>query len=85
MLRGDRNKFIRKMYNEKGIKCVVQYYPLNRYPLYQKIDLGEADCPNAERFFDNMVSFPFNHWLSDDDLLYMLESTRNVLDQMRMK
>ena len=85
MMRGDRNEFIRKMYNEKGIKCVVQYYPLNRYPLYQKVGLGNADCPNADRFFDNMISFPFHHWLSNEDLQYMLESTKNVLDQMRRK
>ena len=85
MIRGDRNVFIKKMYSEKGIKCVVQYYPLNRYPLYQKIDLGEANCPNADRFFDNMVSLPFNHWLSDDDIQYMLEAARDVLDQMRTK
>lgn len=85
MMQGDRNVFIKKMFNEKGIKCVVQYYPLNRYPLYRKIGMGEADCPNADRFFDNMISFPFNHLFSDDDIGYILEATKDVLDQMRRK
>jgi len=83
MTNGKRDEFIRKMAHEKGIQCVVQYYPLNRYPLYQKIGFGEADCPNTDNFFDNMVSFPFHHWMSDDDFEYMLEATRDILEFLR--
>lgn len=83
MTNGKRDKFIRRMAHEKGIQCVVQYYPLNRYPLYQRIGFGEADCPNTDNFFDNMISFPFHHWLSDSDLSYMLDSTIGVLDSLK--
>ena len=76
---GIRDVFMRKMALEKGIQCVVQYYPLNRYPLYQKAGFGSADCPNADQFFDNMVSFPFHHWLDDKQLEYMLQSTKEIL------
>ena len=79
---GKRNAFIRRMARDKGIQCVVQYYPLNRYPFYQKLGLGKADCPNTDAFFDNMVSFPFHHWLRDGDLQYMLASTRQVLKEL---
>lgn len=80
---GCRDDFIRAMARSKGVQCVVQYCPLNRYPLYERIGLGHADCPNADQFFDNMVSFPFNHWLSDQQLEYLLESTRAILRQLR--
>lgn len=83
MTNGKRDIFIRKMANEKGIQCVVQYYPLNRYPLYQKIGFDNADCPNTDNFFDNMVSFPFHHWMSDDNFKYMLKSTEDVLKSLR--
>ena len=83
MTNGKRDMLIRKMANEKGIQCVVQYYPLNRYPLYQKIGFGDADCPNTDNFFDNMVSFPFHHWMSDDNFKYMLKSTEDVLKSLR--
>ena len=83
MTSGKRDKFIRKMAHEKGIQCVVQYYPLNRYPLYQKLGFGQAECPNTDNFFDNMISFPFHHWLSDSDLSYMLDSTIEVLDSLK--
>lgn len=83
MLNGQRNEFIKKMFYDKDIKCVVQYYPLNRYPLYQKMSLGEANCPNADTFFDNMVSFPFHHWLSDSDIEYILSSTKETLAALK--
>ncbi len=80
---GKRDKFIRMMIREKQIQCVVQYYPLHRYDLYKKAGFGEADCPNTDLFFDNMVSFPFHHWMSDEDFEYMLEATRDILEDLR--
>ena len=74
-----RDQFIRKMYTEKGIKCVVQYLPLNRYDFYRKLGYGEANCPNADDFFDHMISFPFQHTLTEEELDYMIASTRDVL------
>jgi len=79
MLNGKRDIFIDKMANEKSIQCIVQYYPLNRYALYQKLGFGNANCPNADAFFDNMVSFPFHYWLHDEDFENMLDSTIDVL------
>ncbi|MCR4666093.1 MAG: DegT/DnrJ/EryC1/StrS family aminotransferase [Desulfovibrio sp.] len=78
-----RDRFIRAMYEEKGIKCVVQYIPLNRYDFYKRLGFAKADCPNADAFFDSMVSFPFQHWMSEEDFSYMLEMTREVLSSIR--
>ncbi|MDA8895973.1 DegT/DnrJ/EryC1/StrS family aminotransferase [Bacteroidia bacterium] len=74
---------IRKMAYEKGIKCVVQYYPLHRYDYYKKSGFGFADVPNTDEFYDNMVSFPFQHWMSEEDMDYMLTSIKEVLNDLR--
>jgi dTDP-4-amino-4,6-dideoxygalactose transaminase len=79
---GKRDVFMKKMSEEKGVQCVVQYYPLNRYDLYKKLGFSKANCPNADNFFDNMVSFPFHHMMSDKDFEYMLEATKEVLSLM---
>ncbi len=79
---GKRDQIMKALAYDKGIQCVVQYYPLNRYPFYQKIGFGSADCPNTDLFFDNMISFPFHHWMNDSDFEYMLNSTREVLEQL---
>lgn len=80
---GRRDEIMKKLVYEKKIKCVVQYYPLNRYPLYKKLGFGEANCPNADTFFDNMISFPFQHWMSDDDFEYMLQATKEVMREIQ--
>ena len=78
-----RDRFIRAMFNEKGVKCVVQYIPLDRYDYYRRLGMGTANCPNADTFFDSMISFPFQHWLSEEEFDYMLASTREVLASLR--
>lgn len=83
MTNGKSYDVIRKMSQEEGIKCVVQYYPLHRYDYYKKSGFGFADTPNTDEFYDNMVSFPFQHWMSEEDLDYMLKSTIKVLEELR--
>lgn len=78
-----RDDFIRRMYYEYGVKCVVQYYPLNRYDFYRRLGFGKAACPNADHFYDHMASFPFQHSISDDELSYMLDCAKKVLDSQR--
>ncbi|MDR0238984.1 MAG: DegT/DnrJ/EryC1/StrS family aminotransferase [Deltaproteobacteria bacterium] len=83
MTSGGRDAFIRAMYAKHGVKCVVQYMPLNRYDLYVKLGLGQAHCANADAFYDNMVSFPFQHWLTEEEFDHMLAATKAVLDELR--
>ena len=75
--------FIKMMAYKFGIKVVVQYYPLYRYPLFKKKGFGNADCPNTDEFYDNMVSFPFHHWMSNEQFDYMLDSTIKTLKKLR--
>lgn len=65
------------------IKTIVQYYPLNRYPLFEKMGFGHSTCPNSDDFFDNMISFPFHHWMSNRDFDYMISSVKLALDELR--
>jgi len=79
LLDNQRDKFIRTISRDYGIQCIVQYQPLNRYPFYEKLGFGEANCPNSDKFFDNMVSFPFHSWMTNNDFEYMIEATKKVL------
>ncbi len=78
-----RNRFFEKMAYEHKIQVIAPYYPLYRYEMYKKLGYGTANCPATDRFWDNMVSFPFHHWLSDSDFEYMLESTKKSLETLR--
>jgi dTDP-4-amino-4,6-dideoxygalactose transaminase len=75
--------FIETMFKEHHVKVIVQYYPLNRYPMFEKAGFGKADCPNTDAFFDNMVSFPFHSWMPEDQFEYMIEATVATLKKLR--
>ncbi len=66
-----RDDLIGLLNEDYNLTCIVQYWPLNRSELFQNAGFGEADVPESDRFFDNMVSFP---WWSD--------MTDEVLDDM---
>ena len=75
--------FIDLMAFTHKVKVVVQYYPLYRYPMFIKAGFGKAHCPSTDHFFDNMVSFPFHHWMSDEDTDYLVESIIKTVEQLR--
>jgi perosamine synthetase len=76
----ERDGFMRRMAYDHGIQCVVQYMPLYRYPFYQKLGLGEADCPVTDDWYSHMVSFPFHHSLTEGQLEHEVECVKEVLD-----
>ena len=78
-----RDNFIRRMAEHHGIQCVVQYYPLNRYPLYRDLGFGDATVPNTDAFFDNMVSLPFNHLLTEIQIEKIIAASIETLQFLR--
>lgn len=80
----DRNDLIRLLAFEHKIQAMVQYYPLYRYPLMKKAGFGEADCPNTDFFFDNMLSLPFYEWYSDKMIVYLIEAVKSAVKKLRM-
>lgn len=78
-----RDDLIRLLSTEYGVKAIVQYYPLYRYDLFRKAGLGEANVPETDRFFDNMISFPFSLEISEGDVAYLIEATRSALARLR--
>ena len=78
VINGRRDIFMTKMV-EAGVQCAVQYYPLNRYDFYKKAGFGEASCPNTDLFFDNMVSFPFHHMMTDENFSDLIATTKKVI------
>lgn len=73
------------LYENFGIKTVVQYYPLYKYELFinNGYNINNSKCINTENFFNNMVSFPFKSEMSNVELEYLISSIKNVIDSYR--
>ncbi len=65
------------------LKCIVQYWPLNRTELFRTMGFCQANLPETDRFFDNMISFPWWSYMDDVLLDEMAERTRKAVDQVR--
>ena len=80
-----RDFLIKELYEKYKIQCVVQYYPLYKYPLFVKKGLKKARCPNTEKFFNSMISFPFHHWMSTKDFNKIINATNNLIAKFKKK
>lgn len=78
-----RDDLIRTLAGEYRIKAIVQFYPLYRYDLFRDAGFGDADCPETNRFFDNMISFPAHIGMSDEDFDFLVDSTISALKKLR--
>lgn len=78
-----RDNLIELLVSRFKIKAIVQYYPLYRYPMFKKAGFGQARCPETDKFFDNMISFPFHLWMSDKDFDYLINSVKQALTDLR--
>ena len=74
----DRNDIITKM-AERGIACNVHFKPLPMMTGYQKYGWDIKDFPNAYDYYANLVTLPLHTKLSDDDLTYIMENYKEVL------
>lgn len=78
-----RDDLIQKLSEKFKIQPVVQNHPLYRYPLMKKAGHSEANCPNTDHFFDNMLSLPFYEWYSQKQLDYLIDSVRKAIQSLR--
>ena len=81
----NRNHLIDELYRKYSIKCAVQYYPLYRYDLFKKMGHKKNKCFNTEKFYNNMISFPFHVWMTDKEFKYMSKCVIKTLSDLRKK
>jgi len=80
-----RNDLMDIMAFEKKIRVIVQYYPLYRYPLFQKLGAGEQDCPVLEGWWDNSFSFPWWCGMPDETIDYLVASLKEAIAKLKRR
>lgn len=73
-----RNIVINKM-SELGIPCNVHYKPLPMLSAYKKLGYNIKDYPNAFKQYQNEITLPLHTKLTDEDVLFIVESFKSVL------
>lgn len=79
----NRNDLLDFLTTEAGIRAIVQYHPLYRYPLFQKLGAGEQNCPVLEKWWDNSFSIPWWIGMPDETLDYLVDSLKAGVAALR--
>jgi perosamine synthetase len=79
-----RDDLVDLLYNQYKIRAIVQYHPLYRYPLFQKLGAADHDCPVLENWWDNSFSLPWWCGMPDEVLDYLVSSTKAAIAQLRV-
>lgn len=79
----NRDDLLDLMTNDYRIRCIVQYYPLNRYPLFQKAGFGEANIPVLDAWWGNSFSFPWWCGVDDDTIAYLTDSLKAAIARLK--
>jgi len=75
----NRNDLLDVLTREYSIRAIVQYHPLYRYPLFQKLGAGEHHCPALEDWWDNSFSFPWWCGIPDETIEYLTASLKKAI------
>ncbi|GAA5394648.1 DegT/DnrJ/EryC1/StrS aminotransferase family protein [Streptococcus uberis] len=78
--RAQRDSIIQKM-AEAGIACNVHYKPLPMLTAYKNMGFEVNDFPNALKYFNNTMTLPLHTKLSDEEVNYIIESLKLVLEE----
>ncbi len=78
-----RDDLIGRLYDTYRLKTGVCYWPLNRTELFREFGFEWAEVPEADRFFDNMLSFPWRSQMGDEVIDDMAARVCSALDDLR--
>ena len=79
----NRDDLIQLLLDKYQLKCIIQYWPLCRTDLFEKLGFGKADIPQTDRFFDNMISIPWWSDMPDELIDDIARRLAGALDDMR--
>lgn len=74
-----RNEIIVKL-AELGVACNVHYKPLPMMTAYKNLGFDIGNYPNAYKQYANEITLPLNTLLSDEDVEYVCNCLKNVLN-----
>ncbi len=79
----NRDDLLDLLTTKYGIRSIVQYYPLYRYPLFQKLGQGEQDCPVLEAWWDNSFSVPMWCGMEDEVIETIADSIKSAIADLK--
>ena len=71
--------------SNQGIHAQIHYIPLHMLPYYRKIGYEDAMLTNSENYYENCISLPMYPTLSDEEINYIIETTKIFINESNNK
>ncbi len=78
----DRKQFFDAMHAENTCPQ-VHYLPVYYHSYYEKLGYQKGICPNAEKFYDEVMSIPLYFTLSDDEVEDVIRAVKKIVAYYR--
>ncbi len=82
-LRCDRRQFFDALWAE-NICLQVHYLPVYYHSCYERLGYGKGLCPNAERYYEEVMSLPLYYSLTDEEVEDVITAVKKVVDYYRL-
>ena len=77
-----RRQFFDALYAE-NICPQVHYLPVYYHSYYEKLGYKRGICPNAEKYYEEVMSIPLYYALTDKDVEDVIHAVKKVIDYYR--
>jgi dTDP-4-amino-4,6-dideoxygalactose transaminase len=81
-LKIDRQEFICEL-REKGIGTSVHFIPIPLHRFFAQLPLAGYACPKALQLYSRIVSLPLYPAMTEEEVQYVAQSVREVLERSR--
>ena len=82
LLKCDRREFFDALYAE-NICAQVHYLPVYWHSYYEKLGYKKGICPNAESFYNEVMSLPLYFTLTDEDVQDVIRAVKKLVEYYR--
>lgn len=78
----DRRAFFDALWAE-NIHSQVHYLPVYWHSYYEKLGYGKGLCPNAEKYYQEVMSLPLHYTLTDEDVEDVIHAVGKIVSFYR--
>ncbi len=74
-----RRQFFDAM-SAENVQCQIHYIPTYWFPYYKKLGYQRGLCPNAEKFYEGIMSLPLYPKMTNQDVEDIIHAVKKIVD-----
>jgi len=75
----ENRKAVYDALRQEGIYAQIHYIPVHTLSYYQENGYADVSCPSAEKYYENCISIPMFHALTDQEQDYVIEKVKTIV------